>query len=296
MHEFKVWEPGTLEEVFSLLNAYKDEVCILAGGTDLLIRLRNGVCNYKHLVSIDRLKDWDKVKLNNNEVVLGALTKISDIEFHKELITYFPFLVKAAGRLGSPQIRNLATLGGNLCNAAPSAEMVPPLLALDAKVVIVGPDVNKEISLESFFTGPRQTVLSKSELLRYIRIDIPSYLWQGVYYKLSLRKAMDIAVANIAVLLSLDKNNDKISKARIALGAVSPTPVRIHEAENALVGKKEITPNLINHVALICSNSVNPIDDIRASATYRKAMVKELVARGVKECWHLLKQYKEDIQ
>jgi len=296
MHEFKVWEPGTLEEVFYLLNAYKDEVCILAGGTDLLIRLKNGVYSYKHLVSIDKLKNWDKIKLNNNEVILGALTKISDIEFHKELISYFPFLIKAAGSLGSPQIRNLATLGGNLCNAAPSAEMAPPLLALDAKVGIVGPDVNKEISLESFFTGPGQTVLGKSELLSYIRIDIPSYLWQGVYYKLCSRRAMDIAVVNIAVLLSLDKNNDKISKARIVLGAVSPTPVRIYEAENALVGKKEITPNLMNYVALICSNSVNPIDDIRTSASYRKAMVKELVVKEVKECWHLLKQYEEDFQ
>ncbi|HHY94109.1 MAG TPA: xanthine dehydrogenase family protein subunit M [Firmicutes bacterium] len=289
MTDFTVWEPATPEQALALLGAWKGQARPLAGGTDLLVQMKQGKVRYSHLVSLQGWAGWDEITVGPDGFRMGALARISDLEYHAGLKEHFPFLAGAAGELGSRQVRNLATLGGNLCNAAPSAETAPSLLTLDAVVTVVGPAGEREVPLEAFFTGPGGTVLGADELVRGVYARAPRAPWYGVYYKLSPRRAMDIAVVNVAVVLVLDTGKEKVEEARIALGAVAPTPLRVRGAEDMLAGKA-VTADLVERVASACVAAARPITDVRAPAEYRRAMVRELVGRGLRECWRALRE------
>jgi len=280
-----VWEPSDLEQAFTLLAEHGDDARPLAGGTDLLVQLRQGRRRCRHLVSLEGLRGWDEVRVDG-EVVLGSMVRVATLEKHPELKKAVPFLSEAAGLLGSRQVRNLATAGGNLCNAAPSAELAPPLLALGARARVVGPEGEREIPLESFFLGPGVTALGRGELLRQVSFRLPAGRWHGVYFKLSPRRAMDIAVVNVAVLLALGEG-ETIADARVALGAVAPRPLRAHGAEELLRGRV-LTGELLEQAASAAAAASRPISDVRAPADYRRAMVKVLVARGLRRAWQAL--------
>lgn len=284
MSSFRVWEPGTLEQAINTLMACQGKAVPLAGGTDLLVKFRQDPHRYTQMVNLDGLAELESWKTSDEEIILGAMTKVSKLETSGELMDKCPLLAQAAGQLGSRQVRNLATVGGNLCNAAPSAELGPPLLALDASVVTVGPNGEFTVPLETFFQGPGETVLGEAELLQTIRFALPSHPWHGVYYKLSPRRAMDIAVVNVAVVLVVDRQNQTVLEGRIGIGAVAPTPLRARQAEKLLAGRT-LTEELIHKAAAACANLAKPISDVRASASYREAMVYELVAQGLRECW-----------
>ena len=212
------------------------------------------------------------------------MTTIRTLETSAEVMERAPLLAQAAGKLGSVQVRNKATIGGNLCNAAPSAETAPALLALDAQAEIYGKQGLKTINLRDFFLGPGATILKEGEILVSVNIPLKSGNRQGaVYYKLANRKAMDIAFVGVAVLLELDQD-DRISRARIALGAVAPTPVRAGSAEKVLEGKTGNGEAFLESAEL-AAKSCSPISDLRASAEYRRAMVNRLCRRGLFEAY-----------
>jgi len=191
-------------------------------------------------------------------------------------------LSAAAGTLGSIQIRNRATIGGNLCHGSPAADMAAILLAMNCEVKIATANGAKTIGLDQFFTGPNKTVLNRNEVLSQIIIPKEVEQFKGIYLKHGPRKAMDIGIVNIAILLDADVGGGFCNQIMIALGAVAPRPIRAKKAE-ALLNANRLTPELIQEAAAAASNEATPITDFRASAGYRKELVKNLIIKGIQQ-------------
>jgi len=282
MNRFDYYEPKTIKEACKLCFNLGNKASLLAGGTDLIPKLKQKLIKPKAVVNLKKIKGLDFVKpYGKSGLSLGTLTHIADIAVHPLLQKRFPVLCVAARTIGSTQVRNLATLGGNLCNASPSADMVPGLLVLDAKVKVAGPSGNREIPLEELFAGPGKMNLAKGEILTEVRIPFPSAHTRQIYLKHSIRRAMDIALVGVAVALSFDNRTKVCSKARVAFGAVAPTPVRAKKTEGKLVGKK-IEEFSLESVGETAAEEVAPISDVRGSAHYRREMIKELTMEAIR--------------
>lgn len=281
MIKFEVLEPSTIKEAISLLEKYGSEAMVLAGGTDLIPHLNQRVLNCKYLINIKQIPGLQGISSNQeNGIHIGALTKIRTLEKSPLLKDHCQPLWEAAGLLGSVQVRNLATIGGNLCNAAPSAEMAPPLLALDAQVKIASRNGQRIIPLKDFFLGPGKTALGPFEILLEINLQPLPVGTGGTYYKLSIRKAMDIAIVGVASVITLE---DGVCKnCRIALGAVAPTPIRAIRAEKMLEGQK-LELELLDRAAEAAMEEARPISDHRSSAEYRREMVRALTIKTVQQ-------------
>jgi CO/xanthine dehydrogenase FAD-binding subunit len=278
MKNFEYIRPVKLADAVSALKAY-DNAFVLAGGTDFIVKLVNDIVRPGCVI------DLKGIPLNTisrgNDWRVGAMTTIRDIEVSKTLEEHLPFLGQAASTVGSVQIRNRATIGGNLCNASPAADVSTMLLAMDSRVNIATGNGEKIVALEDFFTGPNSTILKKGEVLTEIIIPREVEQSRGLYIKFSPRKAMDIGMVNVALLVDAEPGTRLCKKIRIAMGAVAPTPIRAKQAENLLAGKI-LSPELIDRAAEMASLETRPISDFRASANYRKALVKTIVARGIK--------------
>ena len=281
MHRFDYYEPKTVEEACRLLFEFGSDASILAGGTDLIPKMKNGFIEPKYIVNIKRIPDLDFVKVDGETVLsIGALTLISELAIHPILLERFPVITTAARSIGSLQVRNLATLGGNLCNAAPSADMAPGLLVMDSIVKMAGPSGSREMALEEFFTGPGRVNLGRGEMLTEIHIPFPPANTKQLYLKHSVRRAMDIAIVGVAVSLSFEEETGVCRKARIALGAVAPTPVRAKRTEEILLGKK-LREIPLARVGDMVSQEAAPITDVRGSAGYRSEMVSKLTVKAI---------------
>jgi carbon-monoxide dehydrogenase medium subunit len=210
---------------------------------------------------------------------VGAAVSARALERHAIVRSTYAALSESAALVGSVQVRNLATLGGNLCNAAPSADMAPPLLALEAEAVITGPKGERRVPFASFFTGVRRTVLAPDELLVEIAVPAPGPRSGGNYLRHTPRRELDIAVVGVASQLTL--SDGVCAKARIALAAVAPTPVRATAAEQALEGKA-VTPQLLEKAAELAVGAAKPISDQRGSADFRRHLVRVLTLRTLR--------------
>ncbi len=282
MVRFEYLEPSTLQEVITILNQYGSQAKVLAGGTDLLTLLKERTLKPRFVVNIKHLTGMGGIiHAPGQGLRIGALTTIHTLETSTLLKEKYPALAQAAHLLGSPQVRNLATIGGNLCNAAPSAETAPPLLSFSASLRIAGPKGERILPLESFFTGPGITVLQDGELLIEVSFPEPPPGIGSVYLKHCPRGSMDIAVVGVAVRLALSSGNGKVEECRIGLGAVGPTPFRATGAEELLRGEK-VTELLVQEVAKKAAAESRPISDIRGSAEYRSQMVRVLTARALR--------------
>ncbi len=279
MPQFDYERVSSLQEAFDAVSGSKGVSVFMAGGTDLLIQMKEGKVRPQRIIDVKGIREMEGMEISEAEISIGALTSIRTLEISSTALEKLPLLTQAAAKLGSVQVRNRATIGGNLCNAAPSAETAPALLALDTQAEIYGKAGMRIVDLNDFFLGPGSTVLDEGEILTCLKIPVTQSQKGAIYYKLSTRKAMDLAFVGVAVLLELD-GNDRISKARIALGAVAPTPIRVPSAEILLEGEilsKEIAQESAELVAQACQ----PISDHRASAEYRREMVKNLCQRGL---------------
>jgi carbon-monoxide dehydrogenase medium subunit len=282
---FNYYEPKSVEQAVSLLSKHRGEAKVIAGGTDLLVRIRNGDTPPRHLISLRRISRLQGIRHESNrKLTIGACTTIRTIEKSPLIQSTFKPLAEASSRLGSIQIRNLATLGGNLCNAAPSADCAPPLLVLDARVSIAGPEGRREEMLKDLFTGPGSTGLKQDEILTEVHVPLPEGTGAGTYLKLSRRREMDLAVVGVAAMVIVNGGDGMCTKARIALGAVAPTPFRAIQAEMSLTGKRPDKP-LLEEVAHLAAEATQPITDVRASAEYRKLMARVFVQRGLLRCF-----------
>lgn len=278
--KFEYFAPTTIKDACSLLSKYEGEACVLAGGTDLLVKMKNRKMLPSYLISIKNIPDLGYIRYDEKEGLrIGALTTIEAIKASPVIRQRFGILAQAAGVVGSVAIRNQGTIGGNLCNAAPSAETAPALIALAAKAKIAGLSGQRTVALEDFFTGLGETVLQTGEILTEIQVlDLPTRS-SGVYLKHSLRK-MDIAIVGVGVVVTL--NGESCTDIKIVLGAVAPTPIRARKAEEVIRGQ-EPSQELAKRAAEIASGESSPIDDIRSSAEHRRNMVGILTAQAIEQ-------------
>ncbi len=279
MQSFEYRKVYSLQDALDEASALKGPSAFMAGGTDLLVQIKEGKRQPHRIIDLKGIHEMDGVTLSRNDFFIGALTSIRALETSSSVLKKLPLLVQAASQLGSVQVRHRASIGGNLCNASPSADMAPALLALDAKAVIRGKAGTRVIELAEFFLEPGATVLGEGELLTHLKIPLTHNRQGSVYYKLSTRKAMDLAFVGVAILLELGKD-EQISKARIALGAVAPTPIRVRTAERLLEGKT-LSLEVARESAVLAAQSCTPISDHRASAEYRREMVQELCLQSL---------------
>jgi carbon-monoxide dehydrogenase medium subunit len=281
---FEYLEPESIEETLAMLRRYYRKSKIIAGGTDLMLQVRYTQVKPEYVVDITRIPGLDYIAFDDQQGLrLGALTTIRALETSVELQKKYPIISQAASQLGSVAIRNVATVGGNLCNALPSAETSQALVALSAQVRIIGPGGERTIPLEGFFTGVGKTLLQPDELLLEILIPQLAPHTSGTYIKHSPRGPIDLAIVNITVLMTMEPDHKVCRDAKIVLGAVSPTPLRARKAENVLKGKR-VDGALIDRAAQVASDEAHPRHgSIRGSFEYKKEMVRVLTGRAIRE-------------
>lgn len=277
MRRFEYFEPQTMDEAVALLARYGTRAQALAGGTDLLVELKEQLRRAECVVNIKRIPGIDGLSFDAQAGLrIGALTTAREVEVSPLILEKYPSLAQAARELGSIQVRNRATIVGNVCRASPSADTLPPLIADGAEVAIRGAQGERRTLLEAFFTGPGKTVLAPGELVTELRLPAPRGRTGKVYLKHGRRKAMELATVGVAVTLTRDD-------VKIVLGAVAPTPIRARRAEEEIRGK--MAPAAIERAAQAAADESRPISNVRASADYRREMVQVLTRRALEQAW-----------
>lgn len=277
--EFEYLSPQSLQEACALLVQYGDRAKVLAGGSDVLVKMKDGLIGPAYLVSLKQLDSLKAIRYQRGTgVIIGARATHNEIMNNNILQEKYRSVCEAAHTMAADQIRNIGTIGGNLVNAVPSADLPPILIALGAQARIVGPSRERTIPLEDFFLGPGKTVLENGEILA--EIIIPDQPTTGSnYIKFGLRRAGALAVVGVASSVTL---RDAVCEdVRIVLGAVAPIPIRARQAENILRGKK-ISRDLVNEAGKIAATESKPINDIRGSIEYRRNLVDVLTRRSLK--------------
>ena len=277
--EFEYVSPQSVQEACALLVQYGDSARVLAGGSDLLVKMKDGLMKPAYLVSLKNLDSLKAIRYETGTgVIIGARATHNEVMNNRLLQEKYRSVCEAAHSMAADQIRNIGTVGGNLVNAVPSADLPPILIALDARARIVGSSGERTIALEDFFLGPGKTVLEKGEILA--EIIIPDQPTTGSnYIKFGLRRAGALAVAGVAS--SVTVSDGTCRDVRVVLGAVAPTPMRARQAENVLRGKK-ISRELIDEAGRIAAAESKPINDIRGSIEYRRNLVNVLTRRSLK--------------
>lgn len=273
MKNFEYYKPNTLKEASELL-LKSDKNLLINGGTDMVVMLRNDLIEPKALIDIKNISGLNKIIEDENSIVVGACVTMNEMAHHKLIIDTFKLLGDSVHLIGSGQIRNLATMAGNVCNASPLADTATPLLTYEATMLVYSVNGQREIPIVDFFKGVRRTALKKGDIVTGIRI--PKYTEEkGLYKKVSRRKEVDLSTV-CSTIASLDGD------IRIAFGSVAPIPFRAVKTEEYLKGK-ELTDEVIKEAGVIARSEVSPIDDVRASKGYRLDMVELSVIRGLEE-------------
>ena len=277
MKGFEFFEPTTLAEASRLFA--EEHAQLLAGGTDLVIGMKALAETPQSVISLQNIPGLAGITSDaDNGISIGAMTKVREVELSADIQQHHTALAEGASEIGSIQIRNLATIGGNIAHASPAADTVAGLLVADAQVDIASADGERTVSIDELFTGPGQTVLVPGEIITRFRLPNPA---SGSHYiKHKIREVMDLAFIGVAAAVNLD--NATITDARIGLAAVAPTPIRATEAENLLKGN-EPTAELLEQVGEAAAAASSPISDLRCSAEHRKEMVDVLTRRTVQQ-------------
>jgi CO/xanthine dehydrogenase FAD-binding subunit len=277
VRRFELILPGSVDECVKALAQGGPESKLLAGGTDLLPQLKNGLLKPPRVIDLSGVARLRTIEAGNGKGIrVGSAVTARTLELDRAVRASYLSLAESGALVGSVQVRNLATLGGNICNAAPSADMAPPLLALDAEAVITGPKGERRVPITTFFTGVRRTVLAPDEILVELVVPNPGAHSGGNYLRHTPRRELDIAVVGVASQITLA--NGVCTKARIALAAVAPVPLRATAAEQSLEGQA-VTPDRIKRAADLAVEATRPISDQRGSADFRRHLVRVLTRR-----------------
>ncbi len=283
MKDFTYLAPTTLDEAVALLAEHRGRAKILAGGTDLVLQLQDGLWAPDYVVDVCRIPELNVLSYDPQAgLTLGAATPLRRVETSPLIRETYPHLATAAGEIGSVQIRNRASFGGNICTATPSADGIPALISLEATARVASVRGERRIPLRDFFTGVRQTVLEPDELLVDLRVPAPGRYTSGAYVKLDTRPQMDLAIVGVAATVTLAAANGPIEKAVICLGAVAPTPIRVPEAEEILAGRV-VTDDLLAQAGQAAARAARPISDVRASAAYRREQCDLMTRRALRQ-------------
>ena len=271
--------PESAQAAVALLAEHGELACPLAGGTDLVVDLKHSPGTIRVLVDVSGVEEFRGIEETDEGLRIGSMATYGEIMEHPVCLAKTPEVVAASHTVGAVQTRNLGTIGGNLVTCVPSADSAPALMVLDAEVTVIGTEGYRRMPIEAFFVGPRKTVLEPHELLVDIWIPKDKLGKPSSFYKFGLRKGQALALVNAAAALELD--NGRVLEPRIALGAVAPTPIRALRAEAILAGEAP-TEALIDEAARIAVTESKPIDDFRASAGYRRQLIRTLTQRVLK--------------
>jgi len=286
---FNYFEPSTLWEAMEILAEQGDEALPLAGGTDLLVRMKRGDVHPASLVNLKRIKGLNQIIGEpGNGVTIGALASLAAVENSPRICSGFPVLTQAIRVLGIPSIRNLGTLGGNIGRASPAADSVPALIVLNAVVTVQGAQVKKEIKIEDFFLGPGKTILSTGEIITAVRLPEQPSRSGAVYLKLGRRAGAECALVGVAALIELSGRDNELKSARIALSAVSPAPLRAKKVEEILLSGP-LTEVRAKEAARVALEVSCPLTDMRASGNYRREMSEVLAFRAIRSAYQIAK-------
>lgn len=279
--EFTYLRPGSLDEALEQKARLGGKARFIFGGTDVMVQRRAGVSTPEALISLRRLPELAGISQADGLITIGAGTTLTDLLQDETIAARLPILRQAAQVMGCTQMRNVATIGGNVMSAVSSGDTIPPLICLDASAVLAGADGVRRLPLDGFFTGPRKTAAGDDEVLLALEVPEPAADAGGAYIKLGRRAALDLAVVGIAALVRLD-GAGKISHARLAAGAVGPTPLRLHAAEAAIAGKQP-DDGTFAAAAEAALGETSPWDDVRASRWYRQEMIKVILPRTLRQ-------------
>jgi len=271
--KFDFHAPSSLDEAFKLLETHRGDVKLLAGGTDLIPQMKMRRVEPGHIINLKRIPDLSGIKQHNGSLHIGALTRLIEIEKSKLIAEKVLLLTETVKAMASVQVRNLGTIGGNICNASPAADTAISLIALGAKAQIASSTGIRSVLIEDFFTGPSRTVMEYDEILTGISVPIKTENSGSSFIKIG-RVVLDLATVNAAVSLTLD--GGLIRNVRVAIGAVAPTPLRLMVVEDYLVGKSP-SFEFFEAAGELASDTVKPISDVRSTAEYRKAVSKTII-------------------
>ena len=269
---------GSLAELGDALD--RDGAFLIAGGTDLMVKMRAGSVHPRLLVDISRVDALREISTQPSGLTIGSAALVAEILASPTVSTNYPLLATVLRSLGSAQIRNRATLGGNLANASPAADSPLALLAYDAHVTLARAGTERSLPLHEFFLGPGRTALARGEYIRSVDLPTPRTDWEVFFHKVGRRRALTIAIASAAGLVAL--RGRTVVDIRLAAGSVAPTPIRLRAVENLVRGQK-LDGERIAAAHAAAFREVSPIDDVRATALYRRTVTADLVARFMRE-------------
>jgi len=281
MNAFDYTAPKTIAETVAILSSKGDRARILAGGTDILVQLREGRRDCDVVVDIKHIPELNELTLDSKGLRFGAAVPCYRVYEHADVARTYPGLIDAVSLVGGIQIQSRASVGGNLCNASPAADTIPSLIAYEAVCVIAGPQGTRELPVEKFCTGPGKTALTRGEFLVGLRLPLPPRNSGAHYLRFIPRNEMDIAVVGSGVCVTLDETKSRCIAARIALAAVAPTPLLVTDAGAVLVDGA-LSDALIDKAAATARAAARPITDMRGDADYRRHLVAVLTKRALK--------------
>ena len=289
VHGFEYLEPASLEEAIALLSEHGDRAQVLAGGTYLLVQMKMERVAPECVINVGKVPGLDGIAPHDAGLRIGALTKIRAIRNAPQVQAGYAALAEACAAFGSTQIQMMGTIGGNLCNGSPASDTVPALMALDARLVLAGPDGERVLPVEEFLLGPGRTALREGELLVAVEIPPPPAPPPGgegrgvssAFIKIS-RVAADLAKASVAAVLV--REGDRVVDCRLAFGSVGPTVSRARRAEEVLAGKP-FSAELALEAGRVAAEDISPIDDVRSTAWYRREVVKALTHDVLQVAW-----------
>ena len=280
--DFEYFVPKTIQESIEMLNRYGAEAKPLAGGTDLLVQMKKEVLSPRYLIDLGKIPEMSFIRMDDGWLKIGAATKWSEILTFCAGHRKYGALYDAVSSLAKGQVRNMGTIGGNLCTASPAADSAPPLLVFDGRVKLDGSKGERLVGLEDFFVGVNQTVMAPNEIMTEVQIP-PVKDETGSAFTKTTRVGADISKISCAVFV--ERQGDICTECRIAMGAAAPVPLRVKAASKIIEGKK-VGPSVVQEVAHHAAGEIKPIDDIRSTAAYRRGVSAVLVRDVFWKAWH----------
>ena len=274
--------PRKIKEALEILSRYGKEIKIIAGGTDLLVQYYDRLYEVNGWLDLRYIKELKEVKIYEDKMAIGAMVTHTQLEKSEDIKKYFPVLSLAAADIGSPQIKNRGTIGGNIVNASPAGDLLPPLMAYEAQFRLLSNRGEVVVPAEEFFIGPKETILKPDQLLTQIILPLPHERTYGSWIKIGKRKAVVIATITLALVVKMAEDNKTIKEVRTCLGSVAPTPIEIKEIRKKMVGKK-FNQLDFDQSGQIVEDKIAPIDDIRGTREYRKDVAKEIMINALEE-------------
>jgi len=283
--------PQKIEEALEILTECGKEIKVISGGTDLLIQYYDRLYEVGSWLDLKNISELKKIRIRKNQMEIGAMVTHAQLEKSAEIKKYFPVLGKAAADIGSPQIRNRGTIGGNIVNASPAGDLLAPLMAYDAQFKLLSFQKEALISAEEFFIGPKKTILEPAQLLTGIILPLPSERTFGCWIKIGKRKALIIATITLALVIKMAEDNKTVKEVRTCLGSVAPTPIEVKEVREKMIGK-DFSQLDFNQLGQIVEDKISPIDDIRGTREYRKDVAKNIMINALEEIDSARRSYK----